>query len=171
MACYMHTSNSWLLFAECQIDTLIFDLSFGHNLCFKYPSESCEPILKIYVPRAFQWYKELFNPMNFDRYELLLKIWKSIRIPIPKMGVHLGVWGFIPSHFPTFSYTPGNMKCDSRASLLARTFVNYCFGHKLKIKVLTWRPPLKFKRLKKIVHIHAISVVNGHKMKNCPKFT
>jgi hypothetical protein len=62
--------------------------------------------------------------MNFDCCKFFLKIWKSIRTPILKMGVHLGVWGFIPSHFPTLSYTPGNMKCDSRASFLARTFAN-----------------------------------------------
>jgi hypothetical protein len=24
---------------------------------------------------------------------------ESIEYPIPKMGAHLGVWGFIPSHF------------------------------------------------------------------------
>jgi hypothetical protein len=36
---------------------LIPDLSFGHNLCFKCPNGSCEPILDIYVPRDFQWYK------------------------------------------------------------------------------------------------------------------
>jgi len=36
--------------------------------------------------------------MGFDPCNRLLKIRKSIGIPIPKMGVHLGVWGFIPSH-------------------------------------------------------------------------
>ncbi len=40
--------------------------------------------------------------MSFDPYNRPLKIWKSIRIPTPKMGAHLRVWGFIPSHFPTF---------------------------------------------------------------------
>jgi hypothetical protein len=39
-------------------------LSFGHNLCFKYPNGSCEPILDIYIPRAFQQYKKLSNPMS-----------------------------------------------------------------------------------------------------------
>jgi hypothetical protein len=28
--------------------------SFDQNLCYKYPNESCEPILNIYVPKAFQ---------------------------------------------------------------------------------------------------------------------
>jgi hypothetical protein len=27
--------------------------SFGHNLCFRYPNEQCEPILDIYASRAF----------------------------------------------------------------------------------------------------------------------
>jgi hypothetical protein len=34
-------------------------------------------------------------------YNCSLKIWESIGIQIPKMGAHLGVWGFIPSHSPT----------------------------------------------------------------------
>jgi hypothetical protein len=40
--------------------------------------------------------------MGFDPYNRSLKIWDSIRTPIPKVGAHLGVWGFIPSHIPTF---------------------------------------------------------------------
>jgi len=57
-----------------------------------------QAILDIYIPRAFQWYKELFNLMNFDLYNRPLKIWESIGTLTPKLGVHLGVWGFIPSH-------------------------------------------------------------------------
>jgi len=63
---------------------------------------SCKPILNIYVSRDFKWYKELFNSMSFDPYNHPLKIWRSIRTPTPKMATHLGMWGFIPSHFPTF---------------------------------------------------------------------
>ncbi len=40
--------------------------------------------------------------MSFDPYNFPLKIRKSIETPTPKVGAHLGVWGFIPSHFPTF---------------------------------------------------------------------
>jgi hypothetical protein len=36
--------------------------------------------------------------MNFDPWNRPLKIWKSIGTPTPKMRVHLGVLGFIPSH-------------------------------------------------------------------------
>ncbi len=49
--------------------------------------------------------------MRFDPYNLHLKTRESIRTPIPKMGVHLGVWGV---HSLTLSSTSGNMKCDSR---------------------------------------------------------
>jgi len=102
VAHHLHISESGLLLVGNQIDNKIFDLSFGDNLCFKYPNGSCGPILDIYIPRAFQWYKDLFNLMSFDPCNHPLKIWKSIEIPFPKVGVHLGVWGFIPSHFLTF---------------------------------------------------------------------
>jgi hypothetical protein len=36
--------------------------------------------------------------MSFDPYNRSLKIRKSIGTPTPKVGVPLGVWGFIPSH-------------------------------------------------------------------------
>jgi hypothetical protein len=40
--------------------------------------------------------------MSFDPCHRPLKIQESIGAPIPKMGIHLGVWGFIPSHSLTF---------------------------------------------------------------------
>jgi hypothetical protein len=103
--------DSWLLMVRNQIGTLTLDLSFGHNLCFKYPNGSCKFNLNIYVSRAFQWYKELFNPMNFDPCNRFLKIWKSTRTPTPKVGTHLGMCGFIPSHFPTL---PGAWNVTTR---------------------------------------------------------
>jgi hypothetical protein len=51
--------------------------------------------------KFFQWYKKLFNIMNFDPYNHILKIRESIGTPTPNVEDHLGVWGFIPSHFPT----------------------------------------------------------------------
>jgi hypothetical protein len=97
--------DSWHLVVESQIHNSTPDPSFGHNLCFKYPNGSCKPIVDIYVPRAFQWYKEIFNPMCFDPCNCSLKIWESIKTPTPKVGVHLGVWGFILSHYPTLLRT------------------------------------------------------------------
>jgi len=73
-------------------------LSFDHNLCFKCPNGSCEPILDIYILRDFQWHKEPFDTMGFEPWNHSLKIRESIEIPIPKVGIHLGVWEFIPSH-------------------------------------------------------------------------
>jgi hypothetical protein len=114
MACHLNARISeWFLTFSGQESNWQFDfgLSFSHNLCFKYPNGSCEPILGIYVPRAFQWYIELLNPISFDPCNCFLKIWKSIETPTPKVGVHLGVWRFIPSHFPTlpgaWNVTPG----------------------------------------------------------------
>jgi hypothetical protein len=40
--------------------------------------------------------------MNFDPCNCLLKVLECIGTPIPKVGAHLGVCEFIPSHFPTF---------------------------------------------------------------------
>jgi hypothetical protein len=84
-----------------KIANLTPDPSFGHNLCFKCPNGSREPILNINDPRAFQWYKELLNTMGFDPYNYSLKIRECIGTLTPKVGVHLGVWRFIPLHFPT----------------------------------------------------------------------
>jgi hypothetical protein len=86
------------------------DPSFGHNSCFKCPNEQCEPILDIYVSRAFQWYQERHKPLSFDPCNRSLKFRKSTETPSPKVRVTLGVRGF------TLSYTPGSMWCDSQAS-------------------------------------------------------
>jgi len=90
--------NSWVLVIESQTANLTPSLSFGHNIYFKYPNGSCERILDIYVSIDFQWYKELFNLIGFDPCNHSLKIWESIGTPTPKVGAHLEVWGFIPSH-------------------------------------------------------------------------
>jgi hypothetical protein len=92
--------DSWLLLIKSQIDNLTIGISFGRNMYFKHPNGSCKPILDIYISRAFQWYKEIFNPMGFDPWNFFLKIWESIGTPTPKVEAHLGVWGFIPSHCP-----------------------------------------------------------------------
>jgi hypothetical protein len=58
-------------------------------------------------PRAFQWYKKLFNSLSFDPCNCSLKIWESTGISTPKVEIPLEVWEFIPSHFPTFLGTFG----------------------------------------------------------------
>jgi len=89
--------DSRLLMVGSQTANLIPSLSFGHNLCFRCANGWCEPILHIYVPKDFQWYKKLFNPLGFDPYNQSLNIWKSTRTLTPKMGVPLRVWRPIPS--------------------------------------------------------------------------
>jgi len=81
-----------------QIANLTPSPSFGHNLCCICSNGSCEPILSIYVSISFQWYKELLNPLDFDPYNHSLNIRESTGSLTPKVGVPLGVWGFIPSH-------------------------------------------------------------------------
>jgi hypothetical protein len=81
--------------------------SFGHNLRFRNSNEQCEPILDIYDSRAFHWYKERHKPLRFDPSNRSLKFRESTGTPSPKAGVALGVWGFIPSHFPTLPGVPG----------------------------------------------------------------
>ncbi len=135
-ATYMQVNqgDSWVSTVQSQIVNLILDLSFGHNLCFKYANESYETILDIYVSRAFQWYNENFNPMSFDPSNRFSNIQKSIRTPTPKVGAHMGVCEFILSHSPTLQWawnvTP---ELHSRpAPLQAFALVtNFCFGHKL----------------------------------------
>jgi hypothetical protein len=67
-----------------------------------------------------------FGPCNHS-----LKIRESIKSPIPKVGVHLGVWRFIPSH----SLALPKAWNVILGSLLAYTFANTCFGRKPKIRV------------------------------------
>jgi hypothetical protein len=123
-----------VLVVGSQIANLTFDLSFGHNLCFKYQNELCEPILDIFISINFQWYKKIFNLICFDPCNCSLQIWKSIGTPIPKVGAHLGVWRFILS----LSYTLGNIRCASRASLLFCFLASLCLGHEPEVKVVTF---------------------------------
>ncbi len=83
--------DSRLLVVGSQIASLTPGPSFAHNLYFKCPNEQCEPILDIYVPRAFQWSKERNNPLRFDPSTRPLKFRESTGTPSPKMGVALGV--------------------------------------------------------------------------------
>jgi len=88
-----------------KINTLIINPSFNHNLCCKYSNGQCEPILDIYVLKALQWYKEIFNSMIFGPLNHFLKIQKSIETPTLKVGPLGSVW----AHSFTLSYTPENV--------------------------------------------------------------
>jgi hypothetical protein len=108
--------------------------SFAHNLCFRCPNEKCEPILDIYVPRAFQWYKERHEPLRFDPSNLFLKFWESIGTPSPKVGVALGVWWLTPSHSPSL---PGVFDVTPRLHLGPHPCNPFCLGCEPKARVAT----------------------------------
>jgi hypothetical protein len=108
--------------------------SFGHNLCFRCENEQCEPILGIYVPRAFQWYKERHKPLSFDPSNRSMKFWESTGTPSPKVGVALGVWGLTPSHSPTL---PGVSDVTPELPLGPHPCNPFCFGREPKARVAT----------------------------------
>jgi hypothetical protein len=93
----------WLLVVGSQTVNLTSGLSFGHNLCFKCPNGSCEPILDIYVSISFQWYKEVLNPLSFDPWNRPLKIRESIGIPNFQSESSLES---VRVHSLTLSFTP-----------------------------------------------------------------
>jgi hypothetical protein len=102
--------NSRLLIVGSQIANLTPNSSFGHNLCCRCPNGRCKPILDIYIPRAFQWYKKLLKPLNFDPCSCPLKIWESTGTLTPKVEFP---WG-VRVHSLTPSRTLESMLCDSR---------------------------------------------------------
>jgi hypothetical protein len=78
--------DSRLLVVRSQFGNLTPDPSFDHNMCFRCPNGSCEPILDTF--------QELSNDVRnssiwwvFDPYNRSLKIWESIETPTPKMGI------------------------------------------------------------------------------------
>ncbi len=104
-------------------------LSFGHNLCCKYPNGSCKPILNIYIPKASndinnfstQWIWPLQSP-------------SKKRDSNSQSGSSLGSVGGSFLHTLLHSqkhemWFPG--------SLLGRTFVSPCLGHEPKARVAT----------------------------------
>jgi hypothetical protein len=90
-----------LFLIQSQIGNLIPGISFGHNLCLRCLNEQCEPILDIYIPRAFQSYKERHEPLSFDPLKLLFEVLKVHWDSISQSGSCLGsvrVHSFIVLH-------------------------------------------------------------------------
>jgi hypothetical protein len=83
--------DSQLLVVRSQTANLTPNPSFGHNICFKCPNGSCEPILDIYVSIAIQWYEELFDSLGFDLCNQSLNIRESTETPTPNIRIHLGM--------------------------------------------------------------------------------
>jgi hypothetical protein len=131
---WRNRGDPWLLMFRRQTVNLTPNLFLGHNLCFRCPNGSCKPISNIYVPRDFQWCKECFNSMNFDPWNCFLKIQKSIWDSNSQNGSSLGS---VKIHSFTLFCTPGSMRCDSQASVLACTLTSPCLGHEPKARVAT----------------------------------
>jgi hypothetical protein len=91
--------DSHLFVVRSQTCSLTPGLSFGHNLCFKYSNEQYEPILNIYIPRAFQWFKERHKPLSFDPCNRSLKFWESTGTPSPKWELSWECEGSLPHTF------------------------------------------------------------------------
>jgi len=94
LECEWSCNELFKLFSNCQsksffqkIGSLISGLFFAHNLCFRCLNGWCKSILDIYISTNFQWYKEFLNPFG-----------SPPGLRLPKVGVPLGVWRFIPSH-------------------------------------------------------------------------
>jgi len=123
----------WLLVVGSQTVNLTPGLSFDHNLCFRCSNGSCEPILDIYV-------SIFFNDINNSSIQWVLApaiaLWR-FRSPL---GLQLPKWEFTwecEGSPPHTLCTPGNMRCEPRASLLAHNLPSPCFGHEPKGKVMT----------------------------------
>ncbi len=129
-----------LLVVGSQTGSLTPGPSFGQNLCFRCPNEQCEPILDIYVPRDFQWYKERHKTLSFDPWNRSLKFRESTETPSPKVGVTLGMWVFTPSHSLTLPYIPRSMWCDSRASSWFAPLWPLCLGSRASSWLATLQP-------------------------------
>jgi hypothetical protein len=121
--------DSRLLVVKNQIVNLTPGPSFGHNLCFRCSNGQCKPILDIYVPRAFHWYKEFLKPLSLTPSENL-RVHEYFN---SQSGIPLGCEGSFPH---TFSHSRKYVVWLS-ASLLACNLINPCLSHKPKAKVAT----------------------------------
>ncbi len=79
--------------SNCQFDSWPF---FWPWLMFELSNGSHESILNIYVPRTFQWYKELLNPLSFNPCNCFLK---TLRLQLPKWKLLWECEGSFPHIF------------------------------------------------------------------------
>jgi hypothetical protein len=74
--------------------------------------------------------------MSFDPYNCFMKIWES-RVHRDSNSQSRSSLGSVQVHSLTLFCTPGSMKCDSRASLLARSLASPYLGREPKARVVT----------------------------------
>jgi hypothetical protein len=125
----------WLLVVGSQIGNLTPDFSFGHNLCFKYPNGSCQPILDIYVPRVSN---DIRNFLIQWVLTLVITLW---RFESP-LGFQFLKWGIIWECGGSFPHTLLHSQEHEvwfPCSLLACAFVNPCLGPEPKARVAIMR--------------------------------
>jgi hypothetical protein len=126
-------SNSQLSMAKSQIGNLTPDLSFGHNLCLKCLDGSREPILDIYIPRAFQWYKNSSIQWVMTLEIFLWRFKSPSRLQLPKWEL---IWECEGS-FPHTLLHSWEHEMWLLGFLLACTLTNPCLCHKPKARVTT----------------------------------
>ncbi len=144
----LHIAYTWrnlvdfrLLVVRSQTINLTFGISFDHNLCFKCPNEPCEPILNIWFLIVFQWYKELFKPLDFDPWNCTLKIWESICDSNSHNGSSLGS---VQVHSLTLFALPGTCDVTLRPPFWPTTLQPPCLGCEPKTRVATFKVYLMF---------------------------
>jgi hypothetical protein len=93
-------------------------------------------------------YKLLFGGLSRFKSLILRKI---MELKLNNL-CYYNPWLTCGVHSLKLSYTLENMKCDSRASFLARTFASPCLGHKPKVRVAKVTTNKKVK--KKFVRVH-----------------
>ncbi len=71
--------DSWLLV----VANLTPDLSFAHNLGYKYPNDQCEAIFDNHASRPFHWHQEHLNARCFAPCCRTLNIRESQKTPTP----------------------------------------------------------------------------------------
>ncbi len=122
-----------------KIGNLTPNPSFGHNLCFKCPNGSCEPILDIYIRRAFNDIRKFSTQWALTPIIAFWKFRTPSRLHRDSNSQNGSSLRSVGVHSLTLSYVPGSMTCDSRASFLAHTFANPCLSRKPKFRVTTRR--------------------------------
>ncbi len=91
---------------ESQTANLTLGPFFGHDLCFRCPNGWCEPILGIYVLRAFQWYKELLKPTILQEFWPLQSPSEDSKVHQDSISQSGSCLGSVRVHSLTLSFTP-----------------------------------------------------------------
>ncbi len=118
------------------IITCVLDVQMGH--------------VKPFYTSTFQYFfNDIKNSSNRWVLTFAIALWKfasPFGTPIPTMGVHLGVWGFIPSH----SLHSRDHVMWLPASFLACNLANMCLSREAKARVTTMGFFLKTIQIKKL---------------------